>query len=537
MAAALLGMLFYAVTDLRCAVVRVPQDQGTIQAGLDALSEGDTVLIFLGEYHESLTAPAIAFSMQGEVLSDTGDFPRPILNPAPLPGSDSLPCMIIPEGSAPTIENLEFRMGACGYPRRGGQAWAGLQVFSHAAVTIRFSLFDSLYGAIVSGTPEQEVDVNVENCRFDNGTFIQIAALRGSIRAADCSFHGTGVQLLSDALVACNYENTFDRCQFTCENCFEVMGCGGFGNRIRNCVFGPCPRTGWSVLSLTNRGDNFVEHNLFVDCDAIAQAVILEQIEGDPLVFARNRFEVNVSGYPCTGAALFVEVGDTTETMHAVIEENDFVGVEFTPCSLGTWGKGIYLNAPVVIQRNRFVNLRPPNRFAILAFDSFGGGTLVRENLFIDNVLGINALAQELDARHNYWGDSTGPYHETLNPTGLGDEVRGNVLFEPWYPDSSFLEASPRTEPSVASYALRAFPNPFNASVTLKFEIPEPGIFRIELFDLLGRRVKELFVGPVAYEKTIRFDGSTLASGIYYARAWQTTHNRPVATAKLVLMK
>ncbi len=37
-----------------------------------------------------------------------------------------------------------------------------------------------------------------------------------------------------------------------------------------------------------------------------------------------------------------------------------------------------------------------------------------------------------LDARYNWWGDPSGPYHPTLNPTGRGDHVSDNVLFEPW---------------------------------------------------------------------------------------------------------
>jgi hypothetical protein len=37
-----------------------------------------------------------------------------------------------------------------------------------------------------------------------------------------------------------------------------------------------------------------------------------------------------------------------------------------------------------------------------------------------------------VDARMNWWGSSTGPYHPTLNPGGLGDEVSDSVQFDPW---------------------------------------------------------------------------------------------------------
>jgi hypothetical protein len=41
-----------------------------------------------------------------------------------------------------------------------------------------------------------------------------------------------------------------------------------------------------------------------------------------------------------------------------------------------------------------------------------------------------------VDATYNWWGDASGPYHETLNPDGIGDEVsfdgEASVDFEPW---------------------------------------------------------------------------------------------------------
>ena len=36
------------------------------------------------------------------------------------------------------------------------------------------------------------------------------------------------------------------------------------------------------------------------------------------------------------------------------------------------------------------------------------------------------------DARGNYWGVPTGPYHPTANPGGEGDVVGDNVIFDPW---------------------------------------------------------------------------------------------------------
>jgi len=43
-----------------------------------------------------------------------------------------------------------------------------------------------------------------------------------------------------------------------------------------------------------------------------------------------------------------------------------------------------------------------------------------------------NDGSETVDATYNWWGDASGPYHATLNPDGMGDEVSDNVDFEPW---------------------------------------------------------------------------------------------------------
>jgi len=37
-----------------------------------------------------------------------------------------------------------------------------------------------------------------------------------------------------------------------------------------------------------------------------------------------------------------------------------------------------------------------------------------------------------VNATHNWWGDPSGPYHESKNQKGKGDKIDADVLFEPW---------------------------------------------------------------------------------------------------------
>jgi hypothetical protein len=54
-------------------------------------------------------------------------------------------------------------------------------------------------------------------------------------------------------------------------------------------------------------------------------------------------------------------------------------------------------------------------------------------NIYGNTQYGVNATGPTvLDARYNWWGNASGPYHPTLNPSGTGDRVSDNVNFSPW---------------------------------------------------------------------------------------------------------
>ncbi len=71
-----------------------------------------------------------------------------------------------------------------------------------------------------------------------------------------------------------------------------------------------------------------------------------------------------------------------------------------------------------------------------------------------------------------------------------------------------------------SSYSLKQnYPNPFNSSSNLKFEIANLGVVKLVVYDILGKTVQTLVnerLQPGTYE--VRFDGSTLNSGVYFYR-------------------
>lgn len=80
-----------------------------------------------------------------------------------------------------------------------------------------------------------------------------------------------------------------------------------------------------------------------------------------------------------------------------------------------------------------------------------------------------------------------------------------------------------------------AYPNPFAGSTTLSFTTAEQGAVRLEVFDIVGRRVATLVDGPLApATHTVTLDGRGLAGGTYVVRLQAGDR---VTTQKIVLVK
>ena len=76
----------------------------------------------------------------------------------------------------------------------------------------------------------------------------------------------------------------------------------------------------------------------------------------------------------------------------------------------------------------------------------------------------------------------------------------------------SFISISPES-----ICLLLAYPNPFNSTTTINFYLPRSGIVKLDLYDILGHRVRELT--PDRWfeqgEHRVALDGEGLSSGVY----------------------
>jgi hypothetical protein len=79
------------------------------------------------------------------------------------------------------------------------------------------------------------------------------------------------------------------------------------------------------------------------------------------------------------------------------------------------------------------------------------------------------------------------------------------------------------------------YPNPFNFTAGIHYNLPEPTVVKIDIYDIMGRRVETLVNGrqPAGYHQ-IKWDATEFSSGIYFYRVQA---GGLTATKKMTLLK
>lgn len=79
------------------------------------------------------------------------------------------------------------------------------------------------------------------------------------------------------------------------------------------------------------------------------------------------------------------------------------------------------------------------------------------------------------------------------------------------------------------------YPNPFNPTTNIKYSLSKPGFVSLKIYDVVGKMVRELVNGSKETGNyTITFDGSQLASGVYF---YKLEANNFIETKRMVLAK
>ncbi len=119
----------------------------------------------------------------------------------------------------------------------------------------------------------------------------------------------------------------------------------------------------------------------------------------------------------------------------------------------------------------------------------------------------------------------------TLNESGYSNEVSAT-------PTSLSVSDQDRLPTEFALHP--AYPNPFNPSTTVKFDVPQLTDMTVVVYDLLGREVVTLVEGAVqpGYHRVVWYgnaaDGSEVPTGMYIARLVTPEYAKSI---KMVLLK
>jgi hypothetical protein len=391
------------MTRVQAAVINVPTDYATIQAAINAASSGDTIIVSSGSYAGAIINQSV--SIQGGQGGESI-----ITSGVPYKDGSGLTTAFRIEDTADQAEIRDFTI-----PCNATTSYY-FAIFSRNADDI---IVDSL---LINDAVQGITNWGGSNWEITNN-------LLNNTEAAG----GGGIAIWLGA-----YPPSYPVCS---------------GNLIQN-----------NTITATATAPDYT-------CPGIALGLDLRWGAYDSLTgsedLSNNRILDNTISAPGSLNGVGIEMGilglegNTTriQELLGVIHDNTIKGNAIDGADLGLY---FYTVAGLEVQQNLIKN----NNQGIYIADGTEDNHINYNNIF-GNTIGLNNTAGvSVDARFNWWGDSTGPYHSTLNPTGLGDEVSDYVTFDHYLsgPFGAQLYTNPdpvqKVQADVCTY--------FNVSVTLE---------------------------------------------------------------------
>ena len=115
--------------------------------------------------------------------------------------------------------------------------------------------------------------------------------------------------------------------------------------------------------------------------------------------------------------------------------------------------------------------------------------------------------------------DSLRMWYSGYGPAGSGGYDAWQIGYAVSPFDTTVLAVANKAEVPGQFSLLANFPNPFNASTVISFELPQRAVVDIRVYDVLGKEVVTLVHGSYsAGRHSVTFEAGGQASGVYYCR-------------------
>jgi hypothetical protein len=304
------------------------------------------------------------------------------------------------------------------------------------------------------------------------------------------------------------------------------------------------------LLSLGSMGPRaIIKNNLFIDVfalgndtDAVRQSEFVNNLEKDPYGGARM-------------AWIFTTPNDTTfwgisNNYYSVSDSGQAFYTQFA--SAGVTGEG----SPLTYHINARLGADSVNAFKKIALTLTKTPKLMTRMMrWYRDPAGGNKSKNTPNAaiwnssfdfdrkKWQFWHDTLNCAYSTASVAYTGATGGYPVGDLNWFPSKkaqweadpiSAIGETPTGVPEVYSLS-QNYPNPFNPSTRIAFALPRDIHAKLEVFDILGRRVATLFdEAKTAGEHVAEFDASGLPTGMYIYRL---TAGDFVVARKMMLLK